>query len=362
MRRTVALAGARSSFLAPRRRRMPRSWPRPCAICHGTEGRPVTKDVVPLAGLPREHIASQMRAFRDGQRPATVMHQIAKGYSDAQIDALAAWFAAQKRQAMKRRDFLKLAGAVSLAGCASATPSKARVVVIGGGFGGATAAKYIRMWDPSIDVVLVERDASFVSCPISNLVLGRVHRHGGHHAAATTACERYGVQVVRDEVTAVDAAKKTVQAGARRRHRLRAAGRLAGHRLHLRRSAGLRAGDAGRARAARLESRSADRGAAPAARSDARRRRLRPVDPARALPLPAGTVRAREHGRGLLQAGEAALQGAGARRQPGRHLQGAALQARLDGALPGHHRVPRQPRSGGRRRQGDDRAASSSRT
>src|SRR6185436_9876053 len=52
---------------------------------------------------------------------------------------------------MKRRDFLKLAGAVSIAGCASTIPSKARVVVIGGGFGGATAAKYIRMWDPSID-------------------------------------------------------------------------------------------------------------------------------------------------------------------------------------------------------------------
>ncbi|HYN12131.1 MAG: c-type cytochrome [Pseudomonadota bacterium] len=68
-----------------------------CAICHGTEGRAVTKDVIPLAGLPREHIASQMRAFRDGQRQATVMHQIAKGYSDAQIDAMAAWFAAQKR-------------------------------------------------------------------------------------------------------------------------------------------------------------------------------------------------------------------------------------------------------------------------
>jgi sulfide dehydrogenase cytochrome subunit len=68
-----------------------------CAICHGTEGRAVTKDVIPLAGLPREHIATQMRAFRDGQRPATVMHQIAKGYSDAQIDAMAAWFASQKR-------------------------------------------------------------------------------------------------------------------------------------------------------------------------------------------------------------------------------------------------------------------------
>jgi sulfide dehydrogenase cytochrome subunit len=68
-----------------------------CAICHGTDGRAVTKDVIPLAGLPRDHIATQMRAFRDGKRPATVMHQIAKGYSDPQIDALAAWFAAQKR-------------------------------------------------------------------------------------------------------------------------------------------------------------------------------------------------------------------------------------------------------------------------
>ena len=70
-----------------------------CAICHGTDGRSATKDspLIPLAGLPSDHIATQMRAFRDGRRPATVMHQIAKGYTDPQIDALAAWFAAQKR-------------------------------------------------------------------------------------------------------------------------------------------------------------------------------------------------------------------------------------------------------------------------
>jgi len=69
-----------------------------CAICHGTEGRvPAGAPVIPLAGLPRQHIADQMRAFRDGKRPATVMHQIAKGYTDPQIDALAAWFAAQKK-------------------------------------------------------------------------------------------------------------------------------------------------------------------------------------------------------------------------------------------------------------------------
>src|SRR5262245_66218785 len=112
--------------------------------------------------------------------------------------------------AMRRRDFLKLAGAVSLAGCATPTPSKARVVVVGGGFGGATAAKYIRLWDPSIDVVLVERDSQFVSCPISNLVLGgfasmREISHG------YDGLRRHGVQVVQDEVTAIDAAKKSVR-------------------------------------------------------------------------------------------------------------------------------------------------------
>ncbi len=69
-----------------------------CAICHGTQGKPAAgAPVIPLAGLPQDHIASQMRAFRDGARPATAMHQIAKGYTDAQIDAVAAWFAAQKR-------------------------------------------------------------------------------------------------------------------------------------------------------------------------------------------------------------------------------------------------------------------------
>ena len=68
-----------------------------CAICHGTEGRAQTKDLTTLAGLPRDHIATQMRAFRDGKRPASVMHQIAKGYTDPQIDAIAAWYAAQKR-------------------------------------------------------------------------------------------------------------------------------------------------------------------------------------------------------------------------------------------------------------------------
>ena len=75
---------------------------------------------------------------------------------------------------MRRRQFLKFAGAASLAGCATpgSVKSKPRVLVIGAGFGGATAAKYVAMWQPSVQVVLVDRQSEFVSCPISNLVLG----------------------------------------------------------------------------------------------------------------------------------------------------------------------------------------------
>jgi cytochrome c553 len=97
MNRTILLAAALAATTAHAQETATRNMASACAICHGTDGRPATRDVVPLAGLPRGHIASQMRAFRDGQRPATVMHQIAKGYTDQQIEALAAWFAAQKR-------------------------------------------------------------------------------------------------------------------------------------------------------------------------------------------------------------------------------------------------------------------------
>ncbi len=69
-----------------------------CANCHGTGGRAVDSVAVPgLAGLPAAYLAEQMRAFKAGTRPATVMHQLAKGYSDAQIDQLAAHFAAQPK-------------------------------------------------------------------------------------------------------------------------------------------------------------------------------------------------------------------------------------------------------------------------
>lgn len=75
-----------------------RSLAATCANCHGTNGQALPgASVVGLAGLDRGYIVAQMQAFKSGARPATVMHQLAKGYSDAQIDQLATWFATQKK-------------------------------------------------------------------------------------------------------------------------------------------------------------------------------------------------------------------------------------------------------------------------
>jgi sulfide dehydrogenase [flavocytochrome c] flavoprotein subunit len=115
---------------------------------------------------------------------------------------------------MRRRDFIRFAGAagaISLAGCA--TPGgggKGRVVVIGGGYGGATAARYLRMWEPGIEVVMVERNDAFTSCPMSNLVLGG-SRTIEEIRRTYDGLRRRGVRVVNDEATAIDAAKKVVR-------------------------------------------------------------------------------------------------------------------------------------------------------
>ena len=67
-----------------------------CASCHGPEGRSATREVIPLAGLPKEFIVAQMKAFRDGTRQATIMQQLAKGYTERQVELIADYFAARK--------------------------------------------------------------------------------------------------------------------------------------------------------------------------------------------------------------------------------------------------------------------------
>ena len=114
-----------------------------------------------------------------------------------------------------RRRLLRAAGAAvaaSLAGCATPPPRNApKVVVIGGGFGGATAAKYLRRWsDGSVDVTLVEPNPTFVSCPMSNLVLG-----GSKVLADITLgydeLRRLGIAVVHERAAAIDAGRRQVR-------------------------------------------------------------------------------------------------------------------------------------------------------
>jgi len=121
---------------------------------------------------------------------------------------------------MKRRSFVEaslalgsLGGLTHLSGCASTgrVPEKARVVVIGGGYGGATAAKYVRLLSNyKIDVVMVEPDAAFVSCPISNLVIGGSKTMADITTPYDKLSGNHGVNVVRDYVSRVDPEKKTV--------------------------------------------------------------------------------------------------------------------------------------------------------
>lgn len=74
-----------------------RSLAATCAACHGTDGRAVSgASVSGLAGRPGAELAGLLRDFRRGDRSPTVMHQIAKGFNDAQIDQLAAYFASVK--------------------------------------------------------------------------------------------------------------------------------------------------------------------------------------------------------------------------------------------------------------------------
>ena len=118
---------------------------------------------------------------------------------------------------MQRRHFLQTGTALGAAGLVSACAtvgggSGPKVVVIGGGFSGATAAKYIRMWsDQKIQVTLVEPNDYFMSCPISNLVIGGSKTMADITTPYDNLTKRHGVQVVKDRVNSIDADKRTVK-------------------------------------------------------------------------------------------------------------------------------------------------------
>ena len=120
---------------------------------------------------------------------------------------------------MQRREWMIKSAAAAgmlagMVGCATSrgAPARAQVLVVGGGYGGATAAKYIRLFSRNtVDVVLVEPHRSFVSCPISNLVVGGVRSLADITTSYDGLRQRHGITVVHDSVTAVDAARKSVR-------------------------------------------------------------------------------------------------------------------------------------------------------
>lgn len=90
----AAVLAAAAPWCAAQDAQLGRNLAATCANCHGTNGQ-ARGDIKPLAGLSAEKILTQLADFRSGAQPATIMHQISKGYTDEQLKLIAAYFAAQ---------------------------------------------------------------------------------------------------------------------------------------------------------------------------------------------------------------------------------------------------------------------------
>jgi len=116
--------------------------------------------------------------------------------------------------ALSRRQFNLLFGATAaagaLTGCATAQ-ARPKVVVVGGGFGGATAARYLKLMDANLDVTLVEPNREFYTCPFSNLVLGGLKQMADIRHTYDGLRGKHGVTVVHEAAAAIDPAQKTVR-------------------------------------------------------------------------------------------------------------------------------------------------------
>ncbi len=115
---------------------------------------------------------------------------------------------------MDRRTFLQAGAALALLGTGVSAHAMrgSKVVVIGGGYGGATAAKYIRLLsDMAIDVTLVEPNKEFISCPLSNLVVGGSRKLADISRPYANLTRNYGISVVHDMAASIDTAARTVK-------------------------------------------------------------------------------------------------------------------------------------------------------
>jgi sulfide dehydrogenase [flavocytochrome c] flavoprotein subunit len=117
---------------------------------------------------------------------------------------------------LSRKSFLKLSAILGTTALGSSsviladTKKKAKVVVIGGGFGGATCAKYIRRMDPSIEVTLVEKNKEYITCPMSNTVIGGINGMG-YITHSYSKLQKHGIAMVHDQAVGVDPVSRTVK-------------------------------------------------------------------------------------------------------------------------------------------------------
>src|SRR6185503_3109147 len=198
---------------------------------------------------------------------------------------------------------------------------------------GATAARYLRMWG-NVDVTLVERDATFISCPISNMVLGG-HKTMADITVPYSGLDALGVKRIEAEVVAIDAQAKEVRLADGRKLPYDRAIVSPGIDFMFDQVAGLTPAAQQRILHAWK--------AGP--QTLALRRQLEA--------MPDGGVRTRRDGGQLLQAAQAALEGVAARRQPRDPVEESAVREGVCRAVQGHHRIPPEQRveGGGCRRQ-----------
>lgn len=124
---------------------------------------------------------------------------------------------------LNRRRFLTLLGSTAAGGllgfpAISHGAYRARVIVVGGGYGGATAAKYLRLADPRIEVILIEKEKKFISCALSNEVIAGERSLASLSFGYESLTTFYGVNVVHDEVTGIDANKRLVKTRSGQQH------------------------------------------------------------------------------------------------------------------------------------------------
>lgn len=124
---------------------------------------------------------------------------------------------------LNRRKFLTLLGSTAAGGllgfpAISHGAYRARVIVIGGGYGGATAAKYLRLADPRIEVILIEKEKKFISCALSNEVIAGERDLASLSFGYEPLTAFYGINVIHDEVTGIDANKRLVQTRSGQQH------------------------------------------------------------------------------------------------------------------------------------------------